>query len=157
MAETDPARANDACPQCRAPLEPHQSWCLACGAPARTVLAPVPNWRVPLIALGVVILLAAAGLTIALITLAAGPTTTTVFTKATPAPAAGPAATTATTPATPVGATPAGATPAGATPAGVTPTGATPAGATPAVPRAATPTVSTRRATTTPNATNKQR
>lgn len=35
------------CPRCGATLGPEQDWCLSCGAPARTRLAPLPNWRLP--------------------------------------------------------------------------------------------------------------
>jgi len=36
-----------ACPRCAAPVAAAQSWCLKCGAAARTALAPVPRWRLP--------------------------------------------------------------------------------------------------------------
>ena len=35
------------CPRCSSPIGPEQDWCLECGAPARTRLAPTPNWRLP--------------------------------------------------------------------------------------------------------------
>ncbi|QEC49946.1 hypothetical protein FSW04_21845 [Baekduia soli] len=46
------------CPRCGAEVGPEQDWCLDCGAPARTRLAPTPNWRLPIAALAVVVLLA---------------------------------------------------------------------------------------------------
>lgn len=36
-----------ACPRCSAPVAKAQSWCLTCGAAARTALAHPPNWRLP--------------------------------------------------------------------------------------------------------------
>lgn len=111
----------DACPLCGAPLSPQQSWCLSCGAAARTRLAPAPNWRTPLIALAIVVILSAAGITAALVALT-GSSTTTVTSGATPPAGATPAA--ATPP--PAGATPAAAAPAvGATAGAAAPTGAT--------------------------------
>jgi uncharacterized paraquat-inducible protein A len=60
----------EGCPLCGAPLGPEQEWCLRCGAAARTRLAATPNWRTPLIALGTVMVLAAAALIVALVSLA---------------------------------------------------------------------------------------
>jgi hypothetical protein len=60
----------ESCPLCAGPLRADQEWCLSCGAAARTRLAATPNWRAPLIALGVVIVLALATLTVALVSLA---------------------------------------------------------------------------------------
>jgi hypothetical protein len=51
------------CPRCGANVAPEQDWCLECGAPARTRLAPTPNWRAPMALVAVVVLLA--GLTLA--------------------------------------------------------------------------------------------
>ena len=48
------------CPRCSANLAPEQDWCLECGAPARTRLAPTPNWQLPTVAIGAIVLLAAA-------------------------------------------------------------------------------------------------
>ena len=39
------------CPRCSAPIGPEQDWCLECGAPARTRLAPTPNWQLPTVAI----------------------------------------------------------------------------------------------------------
>ena len=51
------------CPRCGEVLSPAQDWCLNCGDPARTVIAPTPRWRLPVavlaslaaIALGVLV------------------------------------------------------------------------------------------------------
>jgi hypothetical protein len=64
------AAPGDACPLCGAGLQAHQDWCLRCGAAARTRLAATPRWRAPVIALGVVIVLALAALAVALVALA---------------------------------------------------------------------------------------
>jgi hypothetical protein len=48
------------CPRCSSPIGPEQDWCLECGAPARTRLAPTPNWRLPTVAIGAMIALAGA-------------------------------------------------------------------------------------------------
>jgi hypothetical protein len=82
------------CPRCAAPVAPDQDWCLACGAAARTRLAPTPNWRAPVIALAVVVLVAGLALAFAFVRLTENDQ---------PAPAATtapPAATTAAAPAT---------------------------------------------------------
>jgi hypothetical protein len=67
---TRPAAPAEACPLCRAPLLPEQEWCLQCGAAARTRLAASPNWRAPVIALVILVVLALAVLAIALVKLA---------------------------------------------------------------------------------------
>jgi hypothetical protein len=53
------------CPRCGADVAPEQDWCLECGAPARTRLAPTPNWRLPLAVIAVVVLLAGLALALA--------------------------------------------------------------------------------------------
>lgn len=53
------------CPRCGAYVAPEQDWCLECGAPARTRLAPTPNWRAPIAIVAVVILLAGVALALA--------------------------------------------------------------------------------------------
>ena len=53
------------CPRCGATVGPEQDWCLECGAPARTRLAPTPNWRLPVAVVAVVILLAGVALAVA--------------------------------------------------------------------------------------------
>jgi hypothetical protein len=74
-ATADPAAADgfasaDGCPLCGTPLRPEQEWCLGCGAAARTRLAATPRWRAPLMGLSLVIVLALAVLTVALVSLA---------------------------------------------------------------------------------------
>jgi hypothetical protein len=93
------------CPRCAAPVGPDQDWCLACGAAARTRLAPTPNWRAPVVALAVVVLLACIALVAAFVVLTnddAPPAATTAAppaaTAAPPAATTAPPATTATTP-----------------------------------------------------------
>ncbi len=102
------------CPRCGDFLAPDQDWCLRCGDPARTVIAPVPRWRRPLLVLGALALLALGVLTGAFISLtdddppAARTITNTITTQpgdalppgVTPAPAPAPAAAPATEPAT---------------------------------------------------------
>jgi hypothetical protein len=46
-----------------------QDWCLECGAPARTRLAQTPNWRLPTVAIGAIVLLAGALLAFAFVKL----------------------------------------------------------------------------------------
>ena len=55
------------CPRCGAPLHEDQDWCLECGAPARTRLAPTPNWHIPAALLAVVVALAGAALAVAFV------------------------------------------------------------------------------------------
>ena len=74
------------CPRCSSPVGPEQDWCLECGAPARTRLAPTPNWQLPTVAIATIIAIAGALLAFAFVKL-------TDDNNATPA-----AATTATTP-----------------------------------------------------------
>jgi hypothetical protein len=53
------------CPRCGMYVAPEQDWCLECGAPARTRLAPTPNWRLPLVALATIALIAGLALAVA--------------------------------------------------------------------------------------------
>jgi hypothetical protein len=53
------------CPRCGANVAPEQDWCLECGAPARTRLAPTPNWRAPIAVVAAVVLLAGVALAFA--------------------------------------------------------------------------------------------
>jgi hypothetical protein len=53
------------CPRCGSSVAPEQDWCLECGAPARTRLAPTPNWRLPIAALALVVALAGLALALA--------------------------------------------------------------------------------------------
>ncbi|HEX6619468.1 MAG TPA: hypothetical protein VF024_07410 [Solirubrobacteraceae bacterium] len=61
----DRAPAPLRCPRCGATVGPEQDWCLECGAPARTRLAPTPNWRLPIAVGAVVVLLAGVALALA--------------------------------------------------------------------------------------------
>jgi hypothetical protein len=127
------------CPRCSATLGPEQDWCLECGAPARTRLAPTPNWQLPTVAIGAIVLLAGALLAFAFVKLtgddgaAAGTTPTAVVETAPPAAVAPPVATTATT---------------------ATATATTMAPADPAAPAATVPGQTATTSTTTPVATN---
>ena len=100
-----PAPAPLRCPRCGAYVAPEQDWCLECGAPARTRLAPTPNWRAPIALLAVIVLLAGLALALAFTSLthddgtvsaattaAAQPNETTG--AAVPPPAAGPSSAT---------------------------------------------------------------
>ncbi|MBA2261128.1 MAG: hypothetical protein H0W03_00500 [Solirubrobacterales bacterium] len=57
------------CPRCDASLRDDQDWCLECGAPARTRLAPAPNWRVPAVVVVTMIVLAGAAFAFAFVRL----------------------------------------------------------------------------------------
>ena len=57
------------CPRCSSPIGGDQDWCLECGAPARTRLAQTPNWRLPTVAIGAVVLIAGALLAFAFVKL----------------------------------------------------------------------------------------
>ena len=58
------------CPLCQAPLSPEQSWCLRCGAAARTRLAAQPKWKALVVALALVVVLSLGVLAAALVKLA---------------------------------------------------------------------------------------
>ena len=94
------------CPRCSAAIGPEQDWCLECGAPARTRLAPTPNWRVPTMTIAAIVLLAGALLAFAFVKLTgddnapAGTTPTAVLETTAPAVVAPPATTTPTVPTT---------------------------------------------------------
>lgn len=60
------------CPRCDATVGPEQDWCLACGAPARTRLAPTPNWRAPVLLVALVIALSGIALAVAFVELTGG-------------------------------------------------------------------------------------
>jgi hypothetical protein len=131
------------CPRCGADVGPEQDWCLECGAPARTRLAPTPNWRLPVAAVAVVVLLAGVALAFAFTRLtrddgnvvaATAPTTAPVQPNETATqsiPTAPPATATEPAPA-PAGASssnPSRTTPpSSATPSSATPSSATPGG-----------------------------
>jgi len=99
------------CPRCSATVAEEQDWCLECGAPARTRLAPTPNWQVPTIAIGAIVLLAGALLEFAFVKLTGDDATT-------PTPSVPVIATQPTTP-------PPAVTPTAPTPTGTTPTATT--------------------------------
>lgn len=90
-AGTLPPPGSLRCPRCSATIGPEQDWCLECGAPARTRLAPTPNWQLPTTAIGAIILLAGALLAFAFVELTAddgitaGTTPTAVVETAPPA------------------------------------------------------------------------
>ena len=120
-----PAPGTVACPRCGASIGPEQSWCLECGAPARTRLVPTPNWRAPVAVLALVVLLAGIALAVAFVALtndtepaapvnsqAPPPSATTAqpAAPAQPAPTQAPAAPTTTAPGTDTGTTSTGTT-----------------------------------------------
>lgn len=129
------------CPRCSAAVGPDQDWCLECGAPARTRLAPTPNWRVPTLAIGAIVLLAGALLAFAFVKLTgddnapAGTTPTAVVETTAPAVVPPPVPTTGA------------AAPTTTLPPATTGTATTPGQPTPA-PQATTPTTTTGEATT---------
>jgi hypothetical protein len=96
------------CPRCSSPVRGDQDWCLECGAPARTRLAQTPNWRLPTVAIGAIVLLAGALLAFAFVKL-------TSDNDAAPAAATSTAPVIDTAPTTPIP-PPAGTTVPGATP-----------------------------------------
>jgi ribosomal protein L37E len=124
-ATSAPTSAPIRCPRCGARVASEQDWCLECGAPARTRLAPTPNWRLPIAAVVAVVLAAGIALAVAFVALTndgtqvaattaapapvqpnetAAPqsvTTPPPATVTTPAPAATTTTPAATTPATP--------------------------------------------------------
>ncbi len=64
------ALPREVCPLCRAPLSPDQSWCLRCGAAARTRLAAQPKWKALVVSLMLVVVLSLGVLAAALVKLA---------------------------------------------------------------------------------------
>ncbi|MCU0259143.1 MAG: hypothetical protein MUC84_05010 [Solirubrobacteraceae bacterium] len=82
-----------ACPRCGEHLAAEQDWCLRCGDPARTVIAPTPRWRRPLAALAALGVVALGVLTAAFIGLSDDdpPPPKTLTTTTTLAPGAAPA------------------------------------------------------------------
>ena len=91
-----PASAALRCPRCGAEVPPEQDWCLECGLAARTVVAPAPRWRLPLILAAVVGALALAAIAVAFVDLTEDPKTVVA-----PAPTTASAPPAATTPAVP--------------------------------------------------------
>jgi hypothetical protein len=60
----------EVCPLCGGPLRRDQDWCLRCGPAARTRLAAPPKWKLLVVSLVSVVVLALAVLVVALVTLA---------------------------------------------------------------------------------------
>jgi hypothetical protein len=60
----------EVCPLCGETLRRDQDWCLRCGAAARTRLAAPPKWKLLVVSLVSVAVLALAVLVVALVTLA---------------------------------------------------------------------------------------
>ena len=58
------------CPRCGAAMTEEQEWCLRCGAAVGTRIATAPGWRVPLAITGLLVVLAAIAVAIAIIQLA---------------------------------------------------------------------------------------
>jgi hypothetical protein len=58
------------CPRCGAPMTDEQEWCLACGAAVGTRVVAAPGWRAPIVLAGVICVVAAIAVTIAIIQLA---------------------------------------------------------------------------------------
>jgi predicted amidophosphoribosyltransferase len=62
--------ATEACPLCGSELRPEQSWCLRCGAAARTRLAAQPKWKALAVAFVAIVVVALGVLAAALVQLA---------------------------------------------------------------------------------------
>ena len=75
------------CPRCGANVAPEQDWCLECGAPARTRLAPTPKWQAPIALVAVVVLLAGLALAFAFTSLTGDDGTVSATTNAPAQPA----------------------------------------------------------------------
>lgn len=80
-----------------------QDWCLECGAPARTRLAPAPNWQLPTAGVAAIVLIAGALLAFAFVKLTGHDATTSSQTAPVVAtqPAIPPAVATPAAPVTP--------------------------------------------------------
>ena len=111
-AAPDPAPR--ACPRCGAGLAPDQEWCLNCGADVGARVADTPRWRVPVIIVGTLLVLALGAVALALVELADDDQ------QVAQAPPAQTAAPTPTPPAAPAGEQPAPGE-AGATPGATVP------------------------------------
>jgi len=117
------------CPRCGSTVGPEQDWCLECGAPARTRLAPTPNWRLPVLALAAIVVVAGLALAIAFTTLTKDDGTVTAATASTASPAVVDTSTAGAVTPPPQASTIAPGMASTAAPASsVTPSGATPAG-----------------------------
>jgi len=89
------------CPRCSAQIAEDQDWCLECGAPARTRLAPTPNWHVPTLGIAVIVLIAGALLAFAFVKLTGDDGATPAPTAPVATQPAAPPAVVPTTPAPP--------------------------------------------------------
>ena len=69
----DAAADTRACRACDVPMQEGQDWCLACGAPARTRLAPAPNWKLPIAGVVALLVLALVALVVAFAALTDNP------------------------------------------------------------------------------------
>jgi septal ring-binding cell division protein DamX len=108
-ADTEPAEG--VCAQCGAPLADDQEWCLECGG-ARTLIHRPPDWRIPAVIIGLVVIVALAAFAVVLVKLssdanqrAALALATTPATPPVPAPASTTTIHATTTPTTPTTAT----------------------------------------------------
>jgi hypothetical protein len=131
--DAPPAPGTVACPRCGTSIGPDQSWCLECGAPARTRLVPTPNWRAPVAVLAVVILLAGIALAVAFVALTNDKEPAAPVNSQAPPPSATTAQPPAAAQPTPTQAAPAPTTAApgtGSTETGTTGTGSTDTGTT---------------------------
>jgi hypothetical protein len=88
MSGQEPDPGASTCPRCGAPIGEDQDWCLECGAPARTRLAPTPNWHIPAAVLAIIVALAGAALAVAFVELTKDAPPAVATTSA-PAPAEG--------------------------------------------------------------------
>jgi hypothetical protein len=132
------AAAQPACPVCNRALAPTQSWCLECGAAARTRIAVTPRWRpfALVTALAAILAIVAIGFAVArLVRDSSSPGSATTTSSGASPPQVSQPITPATTPATIPPITPA----APAVTQQVTPA-TTPAITQPVVPTATTPT-----------------
>lgn len=65
-----PATAQRHCPRCGAAMTDEQEWCLRCGAAVGTRVMAARGWRAPLLVTGLILLLAAIAVAVAIIQLA---------------------------------------------------------------------------------------
>src|SRR4051812_14156172 len=101
-----------ACARCGAPLHPGQEWCLECGAAARTEIVGGANWKVPVLVVATIVLLAGAALAYAWVSVSDDSgRKAEKLARTAPATAASTPATTATTPTSPGAAGPTDTTP----------------------------------------------
>jgi len=92
-ASESPPSETMRCPRCSATIAAEQDWCLECGVPARTRLAPTPKWQVPTALVAVVVLIAGALLAFAFVKLTRDDATTVSKTAPVVAPQPTPAPT----------------------------------------------------------------